>query len=258
MSTHQTAKTHYITTPTNTTTYAYRRLGTSPGTPLLILTHFRGVMDKFDPAILNGISAHRPVITLDYAGIGLSTGAVATTMSQNADHVLEFLSLVGVKEVDVLGFSRGGMVAQLVALNADPLKVRVRKLVLTGTSPSVGLGVTKSANADVPEWATRRDIDVDWFKRYFFPENREGDAAAEAWWKRVHERTKETSGEGVVADWTSQGLVDDGRGWQAEWSQLEGFLEEETTKGRNGSFERLGGLDIPVLVANGQVITFCP
>ncbi|KAK0717698.1 Alpha/Beta hydrolase protein [Lasiosphaeria miniovina] len=125
MATHQTAKTQYVSTPRGTK-FAYRRLGTSGGTPLVVLTHFRGVMDKLDPELVNALAAQRAVVLVDYAGVGLSTGAVATTVRQAADDVAEFLGLVGAREVDVLGFSLGGYVAQLLALNTGSDAAGVR------------------------------------------------------------------------------------------------------------------------------------
>lgn len=46
-----------------------------------------------------------------------------------------FFDLIGVREVDALGFSIGTMVAQLVGLNA-PSIIHVRNLILCGTGPS--------------------------------------------------------------------------------------------------------------------------
>ncbi|KAK1756329.1 alpha/beta-hydrolase [Echria macrotheca] len=252
MSTHQTAKTQFAAHP-NGTTFAYRRLGTSSGTPLLVLTHFRGVMDKFDPLVLNGLAARRAVITVDYAGVGQSTGGrVATSVAESADDIILFLGLIGLSEVDILGFSLGGMVAQLVALNADPAKLKVRKLILGGTAPSAGAGVQGSPNAEnVGRIAGSAEVTLEGFKTLFFPKTREGDAAAEQWWVRIHERSEKTSGE-KPAGWLSQGYADGAVGLKAHVSQLSGWATPDQSVGREGSFERLKGLGIPVFVANGH------
>jgi pimeloyl-ACP methyl ester carboxylesterase len=252
MSTHQTAKTLHATIPSGAY-LAYRRLGTHPGTPLLILTHFRGVMDKYDPLLINTLSQHRRLILVDYAGVGLSTGTVATSARQSAADILSFLDVTGERELDVLGFSLGGMVAQLVALNADPSKVKVRKLVLAGTTPSIGEGVLRSPNADVFEVAGAKDVTVETFKKLFFVSGtREGDAAVEQWWARIHERSVATSGE-EPATWLSQGYADGAEGLKAQSQQLASWMTAEGSKGDEGSFERLAGLNIPVLVVNGHV-----
>ncbi|KAK3368565.1 Alpha/Beta hydrolase protein [Podospora didyma] len=252
MSTHQTAKTQYLSIPSGST-LAYRRLGTgSPGTPLLILTHFRGVMDLFDPLLLNTLAATRSIITVDYSGVGLSTGPVATSVHQSADNILSFLSLLGdVTEIDVLGFSLGGMVAQLVALNADPNLLRVRKLIVAGSTPSAGEGILATPNDDVATWAGGKDITVDAFLTLFFPKTREGDAAGRQWWARIHERSVATSGE-EPATWLSAGYLDGGAGLQAQVAQVSAWGNPGASTGLEGSFERLVELKIPVFVANGH------
>jgi pimeloyl-ACP methyl ester carboxylesterase len=178
MSTHQTAQTHYAIAPDGSK-FAYRRLGTSTGTPLLILTHLRGVMDKFDPLIANTLAASRTIILVDFAGVGLSTGEPAMTVKQSADQILQFLVLIDEKEIDLLGFSMGGYVAQLVVLNADPKIIKIRKLILAGTGPSKGPDMFNTRNDLAPHAATP-EITMETFRVLFFHQNREGSIALEA------------------------------------------------------------------------------
>ncbi|PKK54432.1 hypothetical protein CI102_918 [Trichoderma harzianum] len=117
MSTQQTAKTQYVQA-SNGAKYAYRRIGAATETPLLCLGHFRSTMDHWDPLLINTIAARRNVILYDYPSAGRSTGQVASTIRQMAADVHTFLGLIGLTEVDILGFSIGGMVTQLVGLNA--------------------------------------------------------------------------------------------------------------------------------------------
>ncbi|KAK3369422.1 Alpha/Beta hydrolase protein [Lasiosphaeria ovina] len=253
MATHQTAKTQYVSTPRGTK-FAYRRLGTSGGTPLVILTHFRGVMDKLDPELVNALAAQRAVVLVDYAGVGLSTGAVATTMRQAADDVAEFLTLIGAREVDVLGFSLGGYVAQLLALNANgnpAAGLRVRKLILAGTASSAGPDVAASRHTDVRDYAAAQHVTPATFETLFFPKTSAGAAAAAQWWARVHERSRATSGE-EPATWLSEGYVDGAAGLKAQVAQVAGYAAPETSQGLDGSYERLPELRIPVLVVNGH------
>ena len=265
MTTHQTARTLYTPPSPSGTIFAYRRLGTPspsahPVVPLLILTHFRGVMDKFDPLLVNLLSSARPVLLVDYSGVGLSTGPVATSVRQSASDILTFLSLIGETEVDVLGFSLGGMVAQLVALNSESAaegpesksgRIKVRKLILAGTTPSAGPGAQGSPNAeDVGRWAGGKDVGVDAFKVLFFPRDREGDAAAESWWDRIHERGVAAA---ATATWLSDGYADGGVGLRGQSEQIGKWGSEEGSQGLDGSYARLGGLGIPVLVVNGSV-----
>ncbi|KAI1066342.1 hypothetical protein LB506_008193 [Fusarium annulatum] len=238
MATQQTAKTQYI--------------GNASGIPLVLLTHFRGTMDKWDPVIVNSFAKNRRVITVDYAGVGLSTGDVATSMRQSAADITQFIELIGEKEIDLLGFSIGGYVAQMVALNADPSKVKVRKLILAGTGTSYGPDLVYSQNKDVGSVAGVKDVDINVFKTLFFPKNAAGDAAAEAWWSRIHERSAATSGE-EASLWLSSGYKDGGKGLMGQVTQGHDFTETpEKSKGEDGAYDRLPDLKIPVLVANGS------
>lgn len=251
MSTHQTAKTQYVDAP-NGARFAYRRIGTEPGIPLVLLIHLRATMDKWDPLLVNTLAAGRTVILVDYAGVGFSTGEVATTIRKSAEDITQFLKLIGETEVDILGFSIGGYVAQLIALNADPSKLRVRKLILAGTGTSSGPDVPASPNDDVGAVATCPEPTVDTFKTLFFPKNSVGDAAAEAWWVRLHERGPATSGE-KLSQWLSFGHKDQGNGMMAQIAQLQNIAQAETTKGLDGAYDRLHELKMPVLIAQGYV-----
>jgi hypothetical protein len=47
----------------NGLTYAYRRFGDHSCTPpLVFIQHFRGNVDNWDPALIDGVAAHREVI----------------------------------------------------------------------------------------------------------------------------------------------------------------------------------------------------
>jgi pimeloyl-ACP methyl ester carboxylesterase len=252
MSTQQSAKTQYVKAP-NGVAFAYRQIGNASGIPLLLLTHFRGTMDKWDPLIVNSLAKNRRVITVDYAGVGLSTGEVATSIRQSAADITQFIELIGGTEIDLLGFSIGGYVAQMVALNADPSKVKVRKLILAGTGTSYGPELIYSQNKDVGSVAGVKDVDINVFKTLFFPKNAEGDAAAEAWWSRIHERNASTSGE-EASLWLSSGYRDGGKGLMGQVTQGHDFTESrEKSKGEDGAYDRLLDLKIPVLIANGSV-----
>nr|RBR01095.1 hypothetical protein FVER53263_10588 [Fusarium verticillioides] len=251
MATQQTAKTQYVKSP-NGTTFAYRQIGDAIGIPLVLLTHFRGTMDKWDPLIVNTLTKNRRIITVDYAGVGLSTGDVATSIRQSAADITNFVEMIGEKEIDLLGFSIGGYVAQMAALNADPNKVKIRKLILAGTGTSYGPELVYSQNKDVGSVAGVKDVDINVFKTLFFPKNPKGHAAAEAWWSRIHERSAETSGE-EASLWLSSGYKDGGKGLMGQVTQGHDFTESpDKSKGEDGAYERLSDLKIPVLIANGS------
>jgi pimeloyl-ACP methyl ester carboxylesterase len=112
--------------------FAYRRFGRKAGVPLVFNQHFIGNLDQWDPAVLDGLANEREVITFNNAGIASSTGEVPTTFAGMAKNAEAFIDALGLKKVDLLGFSIGGMVAQQIALDRPEL---VRKLVLVGTAP---------------------------------------------------------------------------------------------------------------------------
>src|SRR5262249_28919632 len=115
--------------------YAYRRFGASTGTPVVFLQHFRGGLDNWDPKVTDGLAKDRPVILFNNAGVASSDGEPADTVSGMAKHVVTFINVLGLKRVDLLGFSLGGFVAQQVVLENPGL---IRRVVLTGTGPQGG------------------------------------------------------------------------------------------------------------------------
>jgi pimeloyl-ACP methyl ester carboxylesterase len=115
--------------------FAYRQLGPSTGTPLVLLQHFSGNIDAWDPAVVNALAADRPVIAFDNAGVGRSTGQTPDNVAAMARDAVSFIDLLGLSEVDLLGFSLGGCVAQQMAAENSRL---VRKLILVGTAPKGG------------------------------------------------------------------------------------------------------------------------
>jgi alpha/beta hydrolase fold len=96
--------------------FAYRRFGEPNGTPLLFMQHFRGGMDHWDPAVTDGFARSRPVILFDNAGVAGSSGKTPQTIEAMAEHAADFVEALGLAEVDLLGFSIGGYVAQALTL----------------------------------------------------------------------------------------------------------------------------------------------
>jgi pimeloyl-ACP methyl ester carboxylesterase len=112
--------------------FAYRRFGRAAELPLVMLQHFRGNLDNWDPALTDALAAEREVILVDYAGVGSSTGEPSNTIASSARHMIAFADALELSEIDLLGFSIGGFVAQQVALVRPSL---VRQLILAATGP---------------------------------------------------------------------------------------------------------------------------
>lgn len=148
MATQQTAKTLYL--DADGIKYAYRLIGNTnhSSPPLLMLNHVRSTIDTWDPEVINNLTASgRQLITYDYAGLGHSGGSIAPSIKVFALNLLSFLTIllpsIETKQVDVLGFSMGGYIAQQLTLDAPDV---VRKLVLSGTGPSLGPHLQRPMN----------------------------------------------------------------------------------------------------------------
>src|SRR5258708_16323909 len=107
-------------------------------------------MDNWDPALLNGFAKDRTVITFDNAGVGLSRGEVPDTVAAMAQDALDFLDALNLTQVDLLGFSLGGYIAQHLTLQHPQ---RVRRLILAGTGAGPGEG-TQDLNHTIIEAAS--------------------------------------------------------------------------------------------------------
>ncbi|MEU2339652.1 alpha/beta hydrolase [Streptomyces sp. NPDC013172] len=134
--THQTAPTQFV--EADGVRYAYRRLGPSGTVPLVMLQHFTGNLDNWDPALVDALAAEREVILVDYPGVASSTGTPATTVAVMAQQMITFTTALGLERIDLLGFSLGGFVAQDMALVRPRL---IRRLVLAGTGPKGAPGM---------------------------------------------------------------------------------------------------------------------
>jgi pimeloyl-ACP methyl ester carboxylesterase len=132
-------------TPTQTinvggVAFAYRQLGPANGVPVVFLTHLAAVLDNWDPRVVDGIAAKHRVITFDNRGVGASSGSTPTTIQEMARDAVTFIRALGLDQVDLFGFSMGGMIAQVIAQEEPQL---VRKMLLAGTGPAGGEGIDK-------------------------------------------------------------------------------------------------------------------
>jgi pimeloyl-ACP methyl ester carboxylesterase len=118
--------------------FAYRELGPKTGVPVVFLTHLAAVLDNWDPRVVDGIAAHHRVIAFDNRGVGATTGTTPKTIQAMAADAVTFIRALGLTKVDLLGFSMGGMIAQVIAQTDPDL---VRRLIIAGTGPAGGEGI---------------------------------------------------------------------------------------------------------------------
>ncbi len=133
----------YQDTPTRTVSaggvdFAYRELGPQTGVPVVFLTHLAAVLDNWDPRVVDGIAAHHRVIAFDNRGVGATTGTTPKSIQAMAADAVTFIRALGLTKVDLLGFSMGGMIAQVIVQTEPEL---VRKLIIAGTGPAGGEGI---------------------------------------------------------------------------------------------------------------------
>jgi pimeloyl-ACP methyl ester carboxylesterase len=124
-------------TAENGTEYAYRELGDGD-VPLVLLQHFRGNLDNWDPALVDALAADRRVVAFDNVGVGATTGATPNTVEAMAHDAIAFLEAMNFQRVDLVGFSIGSFVAQEIALIRPDL---LRRVVLASSAPQGAAGM---------------------------------------------------------------------------------------------------------------------
>ncbi|MES5823183.1 alpha/beta hydrolase [Streptomyces sp. RG80] len=169
-------------------TFAYRDLGPRTGTPIIFITHLAAVLDNWDPRVVDGIAAKHRVITFDLRGVGASTGKTPKTIEEMARDSVTFIRALGFEKVDVLSFSMGAMIAQVIAQTEPQL---IRRLILAGTGPAGGEGiknVTRISHYDtVRALLTFQDV-----KQFlFFTRTPNGIRAGKQFLARLKERTQD-------------------------------------------------------------------
>ena len=180
-------------TPTHTINaggveFAYRQLGPRTGVPVVFLTHLAAVLDNWDPRVVDGIAAKHRVITLDNRGVGASSGATPTTIEEMAEDAVTFIRGLGLDQVNLFGFSMGGMIAQVIAQQHPQL---VRKMIIAGTGPAGGEGIDKVTRISYLDTTrgllTRQDP-----KQFlFFTRTPNGRRAGKEFLARLAERTND-------------------------------------------------------------------
>lgn len=211
--------------------YAYRDVGESISRPLVMLQHFRGNLDSWDPALVDELAQHRRVITVDYQGVGGSSGRTADTIEQMAREVLAFTTAIELDSYDLLGFSIGSFVAQRVAL-ARPDSIE--KLVLASTAPQGGRGMHGWA-PDVIEAVGKPQTSAEDYLSIFFTRSNASRTAGQQTLGRIYSRTQDRDTE---TNWATR---------LAQYDAVTRWGIPNPTL-----FDELDVLTIPVFVANGD------
>lgn len=209
--------------------YAYRECGEGP-IPLVLLQHFRGNLDNWDPALVDALAVNGRVVAFDNTGVGGTSGATPDTVAQMAHDALAFLDAMQIVRADILGFSLGSFVAQEIALIRPDL---VRRLVLASSAPQGADGMHGWA-ADVidkvgsPETAPERYLDV------FYTRSPASRAAGQQALGRTFTRAEH----------------DKQTTWQTRLAQYDAVVTWGIPN--HAMLQRLSAIEVPVFVANGD------
>jgi pimeloyl-ACP methyl ester carboxylesterase len=212
--------------------YAYRDTGGGEGAaPLVLLQHFRGNLDNWDPALIDALAAARRVVTFDNAGVGGSTGTTPATIEQMARDAIAFIAAMEFSQADLLGFSIGSFIAQQIAL-ARP--ATVRRLVLASSAPQGAAGMHGWAPEVIGLIGTPKTSPEAYLDVFFAPSKASRQAGREAL-QRMYARTED-------------------RDEATTWATREAQYEAICTWGipDHGLLQRLGAIGMPVFVANGD------
>lgn len=225
--THQTARTQFV--EVNGTKYAYRAFGKMAGPPLILLQHFTGTLDNWDPVVTDGLAEHFRVVLLDGQGVGTSGGQTPDTIEAMAHDTIGVIKALGFQKVNVLGFSMGGFIAQQMILEEPAL---IDKVILAGTGPKGGQGI---ADIGTPLTASAA-MSPDEKKLYlFYTASAASRALGQRSLDRIHQRTKN-------------------RDKDADGGAIEGQLKAILNWGQADAqaLNRLKTITQPVLIVNGS------
>jgi pimeloyl-ACP methyl ester carboxylesterase len=213
--------------------YAYRDTagGGDGALPLVLLQHFRGNLDNWDPALVDALALTRRVVAFDNAGVGGSSGATPDTIEQMARDAIAFIAAMGFTQVDILGFSIGSFVAQQIALVRPAI---VRRLILASSAPKGAAGMNGWAPdvigaVGTPKTSPEAYLDV------FFARSAASRQAGKQAQRRMYARTQD-------------------RDAATSWATREAQYDAVCTWGipDHALLERVSAIDMPVFVANGD------
>ena len=212
--------------------YAYRDTGGGQDTvPLVLLQHFRGNLDNWDPALIDALATASRVVTFDNVGVGGSSGTTPGTIEQMARDAIAFLVAMGFSQVDLLGFSIGSFVAQQITLVRPDM---VRRLILASSAPQGAAGMHGWAPEVIgaigtPHTSPEGYLDV------FFTRSAASRHAGTETQRRIYARAED-------------------RDAATTWATREAQYVAVCTWGipSHALLQRVTAIDVPVFVANGD------
>ena len=197
----------------------------------MLLQHFRGNLDNWDPALVDGLAADRRVVAFDNVGVGATTGRTPHTIEAMAHDAIAFLDAMRFQTVDLLGFSIGSFVAQEIALIRPDL---LRRVVLASAAPEGAAGMHGWAPEVIgavgqPETSPQGHLDV------FFAPTDTSHAAGQEAAGRIFGRSADR---------------DEPTTWQTRQAQYDAVCAWGIPN--HSRLQRVAAINLPVFVANGD------
>jgi pimeloyl-ACP methyl ester carboxylesterase len=217
-------------TAENAIEYAYRDLGAGD-VPLVLLQHFRGNLDNWDPALIDDLAAERRVVPFDNVGVGATTGTTPNTVEAMAHDAIAFFEAMSFQRVDLLGFSIGSFVAQEIALIRPDL---LRRVVLASSAPQGAAGMHGWA-PEVIGAVGQPEPDPQGYLDVFFAPTSTSQQAGQQAAGRIFGRTTNR---------------DEPTTWQTRQAQYDAVCAWGVPN--HSLLERVSAIDLPVFVANGD------
>ncbi len=226
----------YVAAPNRTVSaangidYAYRQVGEE--TPaLVLLQHFRGNLDNWDPALIEALASERRVITFDNVGVGGSSGFTPATVAEMARDAITFLDAMDLAQFDVLGFSIGSFVAQELALLRP---AAVRRLVLASSAPR-GAANMHGWSADVIGAVGGPKPNSEGYLDVFYTHSTASRKAGQGSLKRMFSRTADR---------------DEATNWQTRQAQYDAVCDWGVPN--HALLQRVSAIEAPTFIANGD------
>jgi pimeloyl-ACP methyl ester carboxylesterase len=210
--------------------YAHREIGSST-VPLVLLQHFRGNLENWDPQLLDALAAQRRVVAFDNAGVGATTGTTPDTIEQMARDAIAFIATLNAPHVDILGFSIGSFVAQEIALIRPDV---VRRLVLASAAPRGGAGMHGWA-PEVINAVGQPQPDPNGYLDVFFTSSAASRQAGQETLGRIYGRTSD---------------VDEPTTWATRQAQYDAVCDWGIPN--HAALQRVSAIGHPVFIANGD------
>jgi pimeloyl-ACP methyl ester carboxylesterase len=210
--------------------YAYRDFGAGD-VPLVLLQHFRGSLDNWDPALIDALASERRVVAFDNVGVAGTTGRTPSRVEAMAHDAIAFVDAIGVERIDLLGFSIGSFVAQEIALIRPDLQ---RRLVLASAAPQGAPGMHGWA-PDVIGAVGGREPNPQGYLDVFFAHTDSSRQAGQEVAGRIFGRTADR---------------DEPTSWETRQAQYDAICAWGIPN--HALLERVTGIQLPVLVANGD------